>query len=88
MLRFREIETIKDNFYASKKPINFWNVNFYNIVMSKLVKTKTSSNYLIGIKFHEAIRPLVFIMPKMNEYAKTFKFKGEDCKISRKSQNQ
>ena len=56
--------------------------------MSELVKTKTSSNYLIGIKFHEAIRPLVFIMPKMNEYAKTFKFKEEDCKISRKSQNQ
>ena len=48
------------------------------IVISKLVKTKTNSKYLIEIKFDKAIRPLVLIMPKMNRYVKTFKVKKGD----------
>ena len=49
-----------------KKPIKTWNVNVDNVVISKLIETKTNSKYLIGIKFDNVIRPLVLIMPKMN----------------------
>ena len=56
-----------------KKPIKIWNVNFDNIVVSKLVETKTNSRYLIGIKFDKAIIPLVLMMPKMSGYVKTFR---------------
>ena len=76
MLRFGETKVTKEKFYAAKKPIKIWNVNVDNIVISKLVKTKTNSKYLIGIKFDKAIRPLVLIMPKMSGYVKTFKDKN------------
>ena len=33
---------------------------------------------MIGIKFDKAIRPLVFIMPKIRGYVKTFKVKEGD----------
>ena len=75
MLRFGEGEIVKEKFYASKKPIKIWDVNVDDIVISKLVKTKTNSMYLIGIKFDKVIRPLVLIMPKMSGYFKTFKVK-------------
>ena len=55
-----------------KKPIKSWDVNVDNIVISKLVKTKTNSKYLIGY-LDKDIRPLVLIMPKMSGYVKTFK---------------
>ena len=84
MLRFREGEIVKEKFYASKKPIKIWDVNVDNIVISKLVKTKTNSKYLIGIKFDKAIRPLVLIMPKMSGYVKTFKVKERDKNESSK----
>ena len=47
MLRFGEKEIAIKSFYASKKPIKIWDVNVDNIVVSKLVKTKTNSKYLI-----------------------------------------
>ena len=75
MLKFGEKEIAKEEFYASKKPRKIWDVNVDNIVISKLVKTKTNSKYLIGIKFDKAIRPLVLIMPKMSGYVKTFNVK-------------
>ena len=78
MVRFGEKEIAKEKFYAAKKPIKIWDVNVDNIVISKLVKTKTNSKYLIGIKFDKAIRPLVLIMPKMSGYVKTFKVKDGD----------
>ena len=78
MVRFGEREIAKEKFYAEKRPITIWDVNVDNIVISKLVKTKTNSKYLIGIKFDKAIRPLVLIMPKMSEYIKTFKVKEGD----------
>ena len=81
MVRFGEKEIAKEKFYAAKKPIKIWDVNVDNIVISKLVKTKTNSKYLIGIKFDKAIRPLVLIMPKMSGYVKIFKFKEEDNKL-------
>ena len=52
-------------------------VNVDNIVISKLVKTKTNSEYLIGY-LDKAIRPLVLIMPKMSRYVETFKFKKRE----------
>ena len=77
MLRFgeREREIAKEKFYAAKKPIKIWDVNVEKIAISKLIKTKTNSKYLIGIKVDKAIRPLILIMPKMSGYVKTFKVK-------------
>ena len=63
MVRFGEKEIPKENFDAAKKPIKIWDINVDNIVVSKLVETKTNSKYLIGIKFDKAIKPLVLIMP-------------------------
>ena len=60
-----------------KKPIKIWGVNADNIVISKLIKTKSNSKYLIGY-LDNVIRPLVLIMPEMIEYIKTFKVKDGD----------
>ena len=68
-------EKAKQKLFASKTPSKIWHADVDNIVISKLVKTKTNFNYLIGIRFDKAIRPLVLIMPKMSGYAKTFKGK-------------
>ena len=57
-----------------KKPIKTWDVNVDDNVISKLVKTKTNSKYLIGY-LDKPIKPLVLIMPKMRRYVKTFKVK-------------
>ena len=78
MLRFGETNIAKETFYVAKKPMKTWSVNVDNIVISKLVKTKTISKYLIGIKFGKVAKPLVLIMPKMNGYIKTFKVKEGD----------
>ena len=43
MLRFGETKVTKEKFYASKKTIKNLDVNLDNIVISKLVKTKTNS---------------------------------------------
>ena len=55
-----------------KRPIKIWDVNVDNMVISKLVKLKTNSKYLIGY-LDKAIRPLVLIIPKTSGYVKTFK---------------
>ena len=77
MLRFGETKVTREKFYAAKKPLKNWDVNVDNIIISKLVKTKTSSKYLIGY-IDKVIRPLVLIMPKVSGYVKTFKVKDED----------
>ena len=74
MVKFGEREIAKENFYAAKRPIKIWDVNVDNIFISKFVKTKTNSKYLIGY-LNKTIRPLVLKMPKMSEYVKTFKVK-------------
>ena len=81
MVRFGEKEIAKEKFYAAKKPIKIWDVNVDNIVISKLIETKTNSKYLIGIKFDKAIRPLVLIMPKMSGYVKKFRFEDKINKL-------
>ena len=60
--------------YAAKKHITIWDVNVDNIVISKLIETKTNSKYLIGY-LYKLIRPSVLIMPKMSRYVKKFEFK-------------
>ena len=80
-MRFGEIKVTKEKFYDGKKTIRLWDVNVDNIVISKLVKTKTNSKYLIGY-LDKAIRPLVLIMSKMSLYVKNFKVKDSDKKIN------
>ena len=62
-MKFGKTEIAKQKFYAAKKPIKIWNVNVDNIVISKIVKTKTNSKYLIGY-LDKDIRPLVWIITK------------------------
>ena len=57
MLRFGDTEMTKENCYATKRPTNIWDANVDNIVISKLVKTKTNSKNLVGY----LNKPLVLI---------------------------
>ena len=68
MMRFR---------CGAKRPIIVWDVDIDNIVISKLVKTKTNPNYLIRY-LDKVVRPLVSILPKMSGYVKTFKVEDKD----------
>ena len=54
--------------------------NVDNIIISKLVETKTNSKYLIGCLYIR-IRPLVLLMPKMSGYVKTFKVEDKNSKL-------
>ena len=80
MLGFGKTEMAKEKFYAANNPIKIWNVNVDNIVISKLVKTKTNSKHLIG-SLDKDIRPLVLIMSKLSGYVKTFKFEYKNNKL-------
>ena len=51
-----------------------WDVNVDNIVISKLIETKTNPKYLIRY-LDKATKTFVLIMPKMSVYIKTFKAK-------------
>ena len=48
MVKSGEIKIAKETFYATKMPIKSWEANVDNIVILKLVTTKTNSKYLIG----------------------------------------
>ena len=65
MLRFGEAKVAKEIYYAAKKPINIWNVNVDNIVISELLERKINSKCLIGY-LGKVIRLLVLILPKMS----------------------
>ena len=62
----RQRNSKKKYFVLQKKPIKIWDINANNIVVSKLVKTKINSRYLIGRKFYKVIRLLVLVVLKMN----------------------
>ena len=64
MVKFRKTGIEKENVYAAKKTINIWDINVNNIVVSKLIKTKTNSKYLIGY-LDKGTGPLVLIMRKI-----------------------
>ena len=62
----------REKFYGAKQPMNIWDVNVANTVVSKFIETKSNSNYLIGY-LDKVIKPLVLIFPKMSGYVKIFK---------------
>ena len=66
----------KKKFYAGNKPIKIGDLNVDNIVISKLVKTKTNSKYCIRY-LDKVIKPLILIMPNMLSYVKHLKLKKE-----------
>ena len=80
MIRFGETKIAKEKFYAEKEPIKNWDANVDNIIISKLIETKTNSMYLIGYS-DKSIRLLVLIMPKMSGYIKTFKVEDKKSKL-------
>ena len=67
-MRFGEPKVTKEKFYAAKKSMKIWDINAANIGI--LILAKTFIGYL-----GKAMGPLVFIMPKMSGYAKTFEVK-------------
>ena len=77
MLRFGETKVAKEKFYGGKKLIKSYVVNADSKANSKLVETKTNSNYLIGY-LDKVIIALVLILSKMSGYIKTFKVKDVD----------
>ena len=77
-MRFGETKVTKELFHGAKELIiKIWDVNVDNIVISKLVETKTNSRYLIGY-LDKVIRPLALILPKMIGYVKIFKVGDRD----------
>ena len=76
-MRSGETKIAKEKFYTAKNPINIWDVNVDDIVISNLIETKPNSKYLIGY-LDKVLGPLVLILPKMSGYVKTFKVKDRD----------
>ena len=72
MMRFGRKKVAREKFYGAKQPMNIWDVNVANTVVSKFIETKSNSNYLIGY-LDKVIKPLVLIFPKMSGYVKIFK---------------
>ena len=76
MLRFGDTKIAKETFYATKKTINIWDLNTDNIVISKLVETKSNSKYL-NEYLDKVIPPFALILPKMSGYVKRLKDKTD-----------
>ena len=47
-MRFGETKIVKETFYAAKRPVKTWDINVDNLVISKLIKTKTNFKYFTG----------------------------------------
>ena len=69
--------------FMVQETINIWDDNVDNVVVSRLVETKTNSEYLTGY-LDKVIRPLVLVLPKMSGFVKTFKVKDGDKDKSNK----
>ena len=65
MIKFVKTEIAKENLYAAKNHMKIWDVNIDNILISKLVSTKTNLKFLIGY-LDKYIRQLVLITSKMS----------------------
>ena len=63
-------------------PIKIWDADNKNIVVSKLVETKTNSKYLIG-HLDKVITILGLILPKLSGHVKTFKDKNNKLMLFR-----
>ena len=70
MLRFGNVKSAKQEFHDGKNAIKIWDVDFDNIVTSKLIETKNNFKYLTGY-LDEVIKPLSFDidewMSRLNE---------------------
>ena len=77
MLRFGKTKLIKEAFYGIKMSLTIWDVNVNNIVISKLVGTKSKSEHLFGYS-DEILRPLVLPLPIMSGYVKAFEHKSRN----------
>ena len=83
-MRFGETKNSKNNILCcQKKPINIWDANIDNIVISKLIESKTDSKYSIAY-VDKIIRKLVLTLPKMRGCVKIFKVKDGDKNKSNK----
>ena len=60
MLRFDKTKVVKEIFYAAKKPVNIWDVNVDNIVISDFVETKNNFKYLTG--YLDSYRTISFVI--------------------------
>ena len=65
MIKFVKTEIAKENLYAAKSHMKIWDVNIDNILISKLVSSKTNFKFLIGY-LDKYIRQLVLITSKMS----------------------
>ena len=65
MERSGERRIAKEKFDAAKNSIKIWDVNVDNMVISKLIKTKTNSQDLIRY-LDKAIKPLVLMITKIS----------------------
>ena len=74
-MKFGKTEIAKGKFHAAKNHIKILDINVDNILISKLVKTKTNSKYLIRY-LDKDIRSLV-----LSGYFKTFKFDDKNNKL-------
>ena len=74
-MKFGKTEIAKGKFHAAKNPIKILDINVDNIVISKLVKTKTNSKYLIWY-LDKDIGSLV-----LSGYFKTFKVDDKNNKL-------
>ena len=73
ILKFGEKTVGTEKIYEAKTTrLSIWDVNVDNIVISKLVETKTNSKYLIRY-LDQVIRPLYLILAKMSGYVKNHK---------------
>ena len=63
--------------WCKKIYIYVWDVYVDNIVISKLVKAKTNSQYLSGY-LDKFIRPFALALPKISGYVKTYKVTDRD----------
>ena len=55
MLRSGKTKGAKEKNYDAKNPINIWNVDINNIIISTLIEMYDNSKYLIGY-LHEVIK--------------------------------
>ena len=57
-MRRGKTRVAKEKLYGEKLPIQFWDINGDNIVISKLLETKTNYRYYLIIKTEIKIRTI------------------------------
>ena len=72
-LKFDNVRVNKKEFHKSKQPIDLELVNVDQIVVSdKFKHSDDGSEYFIGYKESEIVKPLCIILPQMTGYIKHF----------------